>query len=391
LIAPNKGYRYEWNGVSKGWRLPIEKMKELHEQGRIYYTKEGTARYIRYLDEMQGTALQDTWTDISPVNSMAKERVGYPTQKPEALLERIINMASNEGDVVADFFCGGGTTAVSAEKLNRKWMVSDISRIAIEITKGRVFKTIKERLDKMNSQNIEVLSWGYYDISSLSKLTDEDFRSFILEAFGARKVSGPFISGLKQGIPIWIGPKEHEIQVDENPVLEFAEYLEKYYENRKKGIMIAWQFSDRAKQTQEMLAKLGSGIDFVSIDLVPIGSENFKKHIVEKNEDYSGFLRFILPPVGRIRVKRTAERTHEFDFSESVSLNNGKIVNIQADFNFDGVFIPTAGFAITGGRNKEKGLVLTHEFQESGKIKAAFKIEDDQGGEALIVRELEVS
>ena len=246
-------------------------------------------------------------------------------------------------------------------------------------------------MDKVTSPNIEVLSWGYYDLSSLSKLTDEAFRSFILDAFGARKVSDVFIAGLKGGIPVWAGPKDHEIQVDENPVLEFAEYLEKYYENRKKGIMIAWQFSDRAKQTQEMLAKLGAGIDFVSIDLVPIGSENFKKHIVEKNEDYSGFLRFILPPVGRIRVKRISDRTYEFDFSESVSLNNGKVVNIQADFNFDGIFVPTAGFAITGGRNKKNGLILTQEFQESGKIKAAFKIEDDQGGEALITKELEVS
>ncbi len=307
------------------------------------------------------------------------------------MLERIIKASSNEGDVVADFFVGGGTTSVVAEKLNRRWIVSDISRIAVEITKGRVFKVIKESVDKVNSPNIEVLSWGYYDISSLSKLTDEAFRSFILDAFGARKVSDVFIAGLKGGIPVWAGPKDHEIQVDENPVLEFAEYLEKYYENRKKGIMIAWQFSDRAKQTQEMLAKLGAGIDFVSIDLVPIGSENFKKHIVEKNEDYSGFLRFILPPVGRIRVKRISDRTYEFDFSESVSLNNGKVVNIQADFNFDGIFVPTTGFAITGGRNKKNGLILTQEFQESGKIKAAFKIEDDQGGEALITKELEVS
>lgn len=391
LIAPGKGYNYEWHGVTKRWRVPIEKMKKLDEAGRIYYTKSGTARYIRYLDEMPGTTLQDIWTDIPPVNSMAKERIGYPTQKPEQLIERILKLSTNEGDVVADFFCGGGTTAVVAEKLNRKWMVSDISRIAVEITKGRVFKVIKETIDRMDSPNIEVRSWGYYDIVSLSKLSDEDFRSFILEAFGARKVSDVFITGLKQSIPVWVGPKDHDMQVDENPVLEFAEYLEKYYENRKKGIMIAWQFSDRAKQTQEMLAKLGAGIDFISIDLVPIGSDNFKKHIVEKNEDYAGFLRFILPPVGRMRVKKISELAYEFDFSESVSLNNGKIVNIQADFDFDGIFTPTTGFAITHGSNKENGFILTQEFKESGKIKAAFKIEDDQGGETLLIRDIEVN
>ena len=155
--------------------------------------------------------------------------------------------------------------------------------------------------------------------------------------------------------------------------------------------MIAWQFSERAKQTQELLAKLGAGIDFVSIDLVPIGSDNFKKHIVEKNENYAGFLRFILPPVGRVRMKRISEKVYEFDFSESVSLNGGKVVNIQADFGFDGIFTPTTGFAITGGRNEGKELILTQEFQGTGKIKVAFKIEDNQGGEALIVKEIEVN
>jgi len=179
--------------------------------------------------------------------------------------------------------------------------------------------------------------------------------------------------------------------VDENPVLEFAEYLEKNYENRKKGIMIAWQFSDRAKQAQEMLAQMGAGIDFVSIDLVPIGSDNFKKHIVEKNAEYSSFLRFIMPPVVRMRTRRLSERKYEFDFTESGSLNGGKIVNIQADFDFDGIFTPTTGFAITGGSTKRGGLILTQEFQKSGIIKIAFKIEDDQGGEALVVKELEVN
>ena len=370
----------------------ISRFKKVDEHGRRY-RDDRPGRRRQYLNETKGKLIGDVWDDIDSFQqaSTNPEYIGYPTQKREALVKRIIESSCPKDGVVADFFCGGGTTSVVAEKLSRRWIVSDISRIAVEIAKGRVFKVIKERVDNMNSPNIEILSWGYYDISSLSKLTDEDFRSFILEAFGARKVSDPFIAGLKQGIPVWIGPKGHENLVDENPVLEFAEYLEKYYENRKKGIMIAWQFSERAKQAQEMLAKLGAGIDFISIDLVPIGSNNFKKHIVEKNEDYAGFLRFILPPVGRLRVKRIADRAYEFDFSESVSLNNGKIVNIQADFDFDGIFTPTTGFAITGGRNKEKDLILTIEFQKSGRTETAFKIEDDQGGETLIIRELEVS
>lgn len=369
----------------------VEHKSGVHNKGQVFGSFKEPDLHVKEELESKGKLLEDWWSDIWSTDRYRSELIGYPTQKPISLLKRIINASTNEGDVVADFFAGGGTTAVAAQELNRRWVVSDVSRIAVEITKGRVFKVIKESVNALNSPNIEVLSWGYYDISSLSKLTDDDFKGFILSAFGARRVSDQFISGLKQGIPVWVGPKEHSVQVDENPVLEFAEYLEKYYENRKRGIMIAWQFSEKAKQAQDMLAKLGAGIDFVSIDLVPIGSDNFKKHIVEKSDEYAGFLRFILPPVGRIRIKRSSERTYEFDFSESVSLNNGKVINIQADFSFDGIFIPTTGFALTGNKNKESELILTQEFEKSGITKVAFKIEDDQGGESLIVRELEVN
>ena len=91
------GYEYEWKGVTRVWRAPPETMERLHNEGRIRYTRNGVAEYIRYLDEMPGVPLQDIWTDIPPVNPQARERLGYPTQKPEALLERIIQASSNEG------------------------------------------------------------------------------------------------------------------------------------------------------------------------------------------------------------------------------------------------------------------------------------------------------
>ena len=94
------GYEYEWNGVANIWRYPKARMQELHDQGRLRYTRNGTPEYIRYLDEMPGMPLQNVWTDIKPINSQAKERLGYPTQKPEALLERVILSSSAEGDVV---------------------------------------------------------------------------------------------------------------------------------------------------------------------------------------------------------------------------------------------------------------------------------------------------
>lgn len=132
------GYTYEWNGVTKLWRVPEAKMRELHDQGRIRYTQSGTAEFIRYLDEMPGLPLQDVWDDIPPINSQAAERLGYPTQKPLALLDRMIQASSNPGDVVLDPFCGCGTAIASAQKLGRKWIGIDITHLAIALMKYRL-------------------------------------------------------------------------------------------------------------------------------------------------------------------------------------------------------------------------------------------------------------
>jgi DNA modification methylase len=132
------GYTYEWNGVTKLWRLPKERMEELHKKGRIHYTRTGGAEYIRYLDEMPGMPLQDVWDDIAPVNSQASERLGYPTQKPLALVERIVKASSNENDIVLDAFCGCGTALVAAQKLKRQWIGIDISPTACRVMAKRL-------------------------------------------------------------------------------------------------------------------------------------------------------------------------------------------------------------------------------------------------------------
>ncbi len=132
------GYQYEWNGVSRTWRAPIETMQRWENEGRIRYTRNGVAEYIRYLDEMPGVPLQDVWNDIPPLNPQARERLGYPTQKPEALLERIIAASSNEGDVVLDPFCGCGTAVAVAERLDRKWIGIDITHLAISLIRSRL-------------------------------------------------------------------------------------------------------------------------------------------------------------------------------------------------------------------------------------------------------------
>jgi DNA modification methylase len=137
--AANGNPSYEVMGVTRYWRYTREKMADLIKQGRIIQTKPGgVPSYKRYLDEMPGVPLQDIWTDIPPIGASAKERLGYPTQKPLALLERIINASSNPGDIVLDPFCGCGTAVAAAQKLGRRWVGIDLTYLSIAVMKKRM-------------------------------------------------------------------------------------------------------------------------------------------------------------------------------------------------------------------------------------------------------------
>ncbi|MCD9186721.1 MAG: restriction endonuclease [Pyrinomonadaceae bacterium] len=136
LIYEYKGYLPPPNG----WAVSLEKMKQMDEEGRLYLPEDRSRRIQRkrFLDELEGETVDSLFDDISPINSQAAERLGYPTQKPVALLERIISASSNEGDVVLDPFCGCGTTIAAAQKLNRKWIGIDITHLSIALQKYRL-------------------------------------------------------------------------------------------------------------------------------------------------------------------------------------------------------------------------------------------------------------
>ena len=122
------------------WRWSQENIGRLTEEGRIVLTRRGRPAYKRYLDEMRGTPVSDNWADIPPINSQAKERLGYTTQKPIALLQRIIEQSSNPGDVVFAPFCGCGTAVYAAHKLGRKWLGCDIAILSVKIVRDVLFK-----------------------------------------------------------------------------------------------------------------------------------------------------------------------------------------------------------------------------------------------------------
>ena len=221
LVYEYKGYKPHRNG----WKISREKMEELDRQDRLYFPEdpEGRIRLKRYLDEVPGQIAQNLWTDISPINSQAKEAVGYRTQKPEALVERILLASSNEGDLVADFFCGSGTTAAVAERLGRKWIVADLGKFAIHTTRKRLIEVQRERKAKDETfRAFEVLNLGRYErqvyLNVSGRLTgkkkeqaiarrEQEFRDLILKAYRAEPLpESSFFHGKTGARLVVVGP-----------------------------------------------------------------------------------------------------------------------------------------------------------------------------------------
>jgi len=283
-IAPPKGNH---------WRYSQENIDELMKAGLIVFTSTGNPRYKRYLEDMKGPALQSIWDDVLPVNSQATERIGYPTQKPEALLERIIKASSNENDIVADIFSGSGTTLAVAEKLGRKWIGSDLGKFAIHTTRKRMIGVQRElKAAGKDFRAFEILNLGKYErahyIGVNVNLREEerqrqldqkekDFVDLILRAYRAERVEHfKCYQGKKAGRMVSVGP----INL---PVTRlFVE--EVILECREKRIsrvdILAFEFEMGLFPNIQEEAK-AKGID-LALKYIP--REVFDKRAVEKNQ-----------------------------------------------------------------------------------------------------------
>ncbi len=358
LIAPGKGYRFEWKGITKGWRHNKEKFEQLEKENRIYYTKEGVARYKRYLDEMKGIPPQDVWLDISNVNSQSIKRLNYPTQKPEALLERIIKASSNEGDLVADFFCGSGTTCAVAEKLGRKWIGSDLGKFAIHTTRKRMIHVQREMKNtNKNYRAFEILNLGKYERQHYIGVNmnlrekerekqlaekEKNYIKMILQAYSAQPVSGSLVfHGKKAGRMVAIGPVNFPVS------RLFAEEAIKACIDQgiAKADILAFEFEmglfpnirDEAKKQN------------IDLALKYIPKEVFDKRAVEKNEVVFADVSYI---DFKIHIKKTGQAAVELtDFStyysqgesedqvrqilkngkQKITVQGGKIIKIIKD------------------------------------------------------------
>jgi len=230
ILVPPKGKHWIWSQ---------ERIDEGFEKNLIVFTKSGKPRVKRFLKK-KGTPISDIWTDIYPINSQSNERTGYPTQKPEKLIERIIASSTDEDDLILDFFGGSGTTAAVAEKMGRKWITCDVGKYSYYTIQKRILtiqasKFLNEDYDAY-SRAFHTINLGFYDIEKLFSLQHKDYQDFVLNLFEvspkSKKIAGIEFQGERKDgydVLIWKYWEHKDAAVDED-------YLEILHKNIGKKI-----------------------------------------------------------------------------------------------------------------------------------------------------------
>jgi len=270
-----------------------ENINKLIEQDLIEFTSNGTPCKKSFLDENKGKVVSDFWFDISPLNPVATERINYPTQKPEKLIERIIKATTEEGDLIADFFVGSGTTAAIAEKLDRKWIATDIGKFAIHTTRKRLINVQRElKKDGKDYRAFEILNLGKYqrqhfiydgknerdELKQQERIQKEnDFKSLILEAYKATEVQGFNTLHGKKGFEfVSIGPVNQALSRN-----HVEEVINECIKNNITSVdILAFEFEMGWDRTLQEEAK-DKGIR-LSYKQIPI--DVFDKRAVQKGE-----------------------------------------------------------------------------------------------------------
>ena len=224
-LGIRKNLIFEYGGYTPqyGWMMSKEKLEEFNRKGKVHWNSKGKPNRRVFLDEYDGQPVENIWLDIFVINPMANERVDYPTQKPELLIERIIKSVTKPSDIVCDFFAGSGTTAAVAEKLGRKWITSDLGKFAIHTARKRLINVQRELKAQIKDfRAFEILNLGKYErqffVSGLDELDEKSssqiernkelaFNNLILNAYKAEPVTGfRTFRGKKQNRIVAIGP-----------------------------------------------------------------------------------------------------------------------------------------------------------------------------------------
>jgi len=364
---------------------------------------------------------------LSILNSQASERIGYPTQKPEALLERIIKASSNEGDIVADFFMGGGTTCAVAQKLNRRVVGCDISRVASSVALNRIIKDGEEISGRTASVNIDkpkkkdeqlslemtikhipdirVYYTGVYPIEKFEFIGQKEFEDFVLTCYESRRFTGEgqMTGVMNAATSLLIGSVKPNESISEKQLRSFVEDVLRlrYQKNIKMKLkVISWVFPPSLRKYARILENYFFKKSLpVGIELIPINSQLFRKRILEHYKDASKsefLLKFISQAsIMDIAYKKMDGLKYRFEAVGARSNNiDGYLINCQWDFNFvEGRFADREYGLMREQKNGKYVAVLSaeKEFERPGKYTVACRVQDNLGGEAVRTKEVTIS
>ncbi len=281
--APRPNLRYEYKGYQpppNGWMISHEKMEEWDNEGKIYFPKDKTGRLRRksYADELRGMPIQNLWLDIPEINSQAQERLGYPTQKPVALLERIISASSNSGDLVLDPFCGCGTTIHAAQKLGRRWIGIDVTHLAI----GLVERRLKEAFPGITFEVYGVPKdvGGARDLALRDK---HEFQKWITGAIGAQPYKGGK-KGMDRGVDGYLNFRDAEkkpqfaivsVKGGENITSGMVRDLKGTVEREKAALGLFLTLNEPTREMSREAATAGfyetGGMKFPKLQILSVG------------------------------------------------------------------------------------------------------------------------
>lgn len=373
-----------WYAKGDRWHFEPQ-YTEYSESTRQVTERRGQRVNKTAIDLERGAHMPDWWVDINSLQTWSPERIGYPTQKPVSLVERLVAAASPEDGVVADFFCGGGTTLIAAQRLGRRWVGCDQSRVAVAVTADRL-ATEAEQLDIREAsgnmpRDFTVEHWGVYDMSQLRSETPEAFRSFVVSAYGGRLSDVPGrIHGYRGREPLHVGDPDPDNPLEAEELGAFAsEVLQA--RGSETATVLAWGFTNAAKQLAERLAQQRVNVRFVRLHLVPLETPGFREHVTTKSAEYEDLLTFVLPPIVRVKHGRIDRRKFRFDASGAVPVNSdASIVSVQWDFDYRDYFTSTAGFELGQKKGSPRDIV-EHEFVSPGTKRCACRVQDDAGGE----------
>ena len=406
IKSSSESRRDVWRGTKPGagraWALSLVEREKLWDQGLILEKADGTPRLDGlkiYLDEREGKRATDLWNDIQRVGNTSDERLNYPTQKPEALLERIIKASSNPGDLVLDCFCGSGTTAAVAEKLGRRWITCDLGRFAIHTARKRLLSIegvqpfVVQNLGKYERQAWQAAEWE--DLAT-ARAREVAYRQFILALYGAEELpGGTWTHGLKAGRLVHVGAVDAPVTEGDLKAITMETFHRAGGEGATASAdVLGWDFAFELNET---------GLNMAREAGVEVKFRKIPREVLEKKAVEQGDIKFFelgAVEVGQeVKGKRLTLTLQDFlmpqddipaDVQKSITHWSQLVDYWAVDWDFKGDTFHNQWQAYRTRKQSKLEVVAKHEYEAKGRYTVLVKVIDLLGNDTTKTLTVEV-